>query len=116
MQHPPKLSHQVSRALRTFSLWVANGTVGLPLLEGVEYRSVMLEEPGLMETTYAIFANVITFDPAGRPLNSKYAEHRAAQYVRSYCDPSYEVEPPFEPWETALYEPPPRADPIGPRS
>ena len=108
MEHPPKLSHSCSGALRTFSYWVAAGSVGLPLLEGVEYRQTMLEEPSLMEMAYAIFANVVEFDAAGAPINAKYAERRAAQYIRSYCDPGYVVTPPFEDWETALHGPPPR--------
>jgi hypothetical protein len=99
VKHPHKLSHSFSGALRTFSYWVAAGSVGLPLLEGLEYRQPMLEEPSLMEMAYAIFANVIEFDEHGEPVNAKYAEHRAAQYIRSYCDPTYVVAPPFEAWE-----------------
>src|SRR5262245_31287097 len=102
MEHPPKLSPAFSGALRTFSYWVATGSVGLPLLEGIEYRQTMLEEPSLMEMTYAIFANLLEFDTQGEPLNAKWAEHRAAQYIRSYCDPSYTVDPPFEAWEQEL--------------
>jgi len=110
MAHPKKLSHSFSGALRTFSYWMASGSVGQPLLEGVEYRQTMLEEPGLMEMAYAIFANVIEFDEQGEPVNAKYAEHRAAQHIRSYCDPSYKVVPPFEEWEMELYGPPSKKD------
>ncbi|OGT88714.1 MAG: hypothetical protein A2286_07315 [Gammaproteobacteria bacterium RIFOXYA12_FULL_61_12] len=111
MKNPSKLSHSFSGALRTFSYWVATGSVGHPLLEGIEYRQTMLEEPSLMEMAYAIFANVIEFDEQGEPINAKYAERRAAQYIRSYCDPEYVVTPPFEAWEQELYGPPPRKDP-----
>ena len=62
-KHPRHLSHSFSGALRTFSYWVANGSVGLPLLEGVEYRQTILEEPSLMEMAYAIFANVMGANP-----------------------------------------------------
>jgi len=110
MKHPPRLSHSFSGALRTFSYWVAAGSVGLPLLAGVEYRQTMLEEPSLMEMAFAIFANVVELDDEGAPINAKYAEHRAAQYIRSYCDPGYVVTPPFEAWEQALHGPPPRED------
>lgn len=34
-----KLSHSVSGAVRQFSYWIANGTVGYPLLEGIDYFS-----------------------------------------------------------------------------
>ncbi|XXY44653.1 hypothetical protein WME91_32080 [Sorangium sp. So ce269] len=111
MKYPLKLSPSFSGALRTFSFWIANGSVGHPLLEGVRYREVMIEEPSLLEQVYAIFANVIEFNEEGDPLNAKYAEHRAAQYIRSYCEPGYVVSPPFEAWEQELHAPPPRRDP-----
>jgi len=36
-------------------------------------------------------------------LSNSYAEKRAAQYIRQYCDKSYSVDKPFEDWEVALY-------------
>ncbi|MBB4392477.1 hypothetical protein GGD62_001561 [Bradyrhizobium sp. ERR14] len=111
MNHPSKLSAAFSGALRTFSYWIAAGSVGHPLLEGIEYRQVMLAEPSLMEQAYAIFANIIELDQQGMPVNAKYAEHRAAQWIRSYCDRGFQVMPPFESWELELNEPPPREDP-----
>jgi hypothetical protein len=106
-----RVSSSLSGALRTFSYWIANGTVGHPLLEGVEYSSLLSDEPSALEQTYAIFANVIEMDSEGTVLNAKHAERRAAQWLRSYFDPAYRVEPPFEDWEVKLHEPPPRADP-----
>jgi diguanylate cyclase (GGDEF)-like protein len=100
---PSRLGPGVSGALRKFSYWVASGTLGHPVLEGTGYREAMLEEPSLMEMAFAIFANVLTLDERGHPTNTKEAEARAAQYVRSYCDPTYVVEPPFEQWEMNLY-------------
>lgn len=100
--YPPRLSNSFSGALRQFSYWVANGSVGYPLLEGVDYVSVMMEEPSLMEQAYAIFANNIEMDESGRVLNAKHAEHRAAQYIRQYCEGD-QAEPPFEGWEVSLY-------------
>lgn len=113
MDHQPrqKLSHSFSGALRTFSFWVANGTLGYPLLEEIDYSDLLSEEPSALELTYAIFANVIEMDDKGTVLNAKYAEHRAAQWLRSYCDPNYEVVPPFEDWEVYLHGPPPPVDP-----
>ncbi len=108
-----RLSHSFSGALRTFSFWVANGTLGLPVLEGIEYQFVLTEEPSAMEQVYAIFANVIVLDDRGKVLNAKHAERRAAEWLRSYIDPSYIVEPALEDWELALHEAPPREDPAG---
>lgn len=97
-----KLSHSFSSALRTFSFWIANGTVGYPLLEGIDY-SCIFHEPSMLEQAYAIFANVIEIDDDGNVLNAKYAEKRAAQFIRSYVDRNYVVEPPLEAWEVELY-------------
>ena len=83
-----KLSHSFSGALRTFSFWVANGTLGNPILEGIDYRSTVFCEPSALEQVYAIFANVLEFDEAGLVQNAKYAERRAAQWLRSYIDPT----------------------------
>ncbi|MDC3954050.1 DUF7677 family protein [Polyangium jinanense] len=98
----PKVSPSVRGAVRLFSYWLANGTAGLPLLDGVDY-SAIFEEPSALEQTYAIFMNVLEFDDAGIVLNAKQAERRAAQFIRSYVEPDYVVEPPFEDWEVELY-------------
>lgn len=110
MKFPTKLSSGFSGALRTFSFWVANGSVGQPLLNGFDYWDELKSSPSLMEEVYAIFANVIELDEGGVPVNAKYAEFRAAQRIRSWCDPTYTVMPPFEGWESELYEPPERED------
>lgn len=105
-----KLSFSFSGTLRTFSYWVANGTLGHEILEGIEYRSVLMKEPSSLEQVYAIFANVIELDDAGDVVNAKYAERRAAQWLRHYIDPTYEVLPRIEQWELELYSPPPKVD------
>ncbi len=104
------LSPSVSGAIRTFSFWLANGSVGYPLLEGVDC-SCLWEEPSALEQTYAIFVNVLAMDDDGRVVNAKHAEHRAAQWIRSYVDSGYRIEPPLEDWEVALRAPPPAHDP-----
>jgi hypothetical protein len=96
------VSNGVSGALRTFGYWIANATLGLPLLEGVDYWPLMREEPSLLEQTIAIFANVLTLDDQGQPTNAKDAERRAAMCVRQYCA-GIPAEPPLEGWEVALY-------------
>ena len=96
-----KLSHSLSGALRTFSYFMASGTHYM--LEGIDYLSLYGTEPSAIEQAYAIFANVIEIDDNGTVLNVKHAEKRATDYIRSYCDSSYVVEPPFEDWEVSLY-------------
>jgi hypothetical protein len=105
----PHLSHSVSGAIRTFSFWMANGTVGLRLLEGVDY-SCIFREPSALEQVYAIFANVLEFDENGNVTNAKYAEKRAAQYILEYVT-GKPADPPFEDWEVNLHTPPPKVDP-----
>ncbi len=99
-----KVSKSLSGAVRTFSYWVAHGTVGYPLLEGIDYVADMKEESSFIEAAYAIFMNNLELDEKGTVLNYKYAEKRAAQYIRRYYEPEYVVEPPFEYWETELHE------------
>ena len=105
----PHLSHSVSGALRTFSYWIANRSVGQPLLDGVDY-SCIFTEPSALEQVYAIFANVLEFNETGEVINAKHAEQRAAQYILQYVT-GRQVEPPFEDWEVSLHDPPPRVDP-----
>ena len=98
----PHLNHSVSGALRMFSFWLANGTVGMPLLEGIDY-SCIFSEPSALEQAYAIFANVLEVDDSGAVTTARQAELRAAQFIRSYVDPAYAVEPPLADWEAELY-------------
>lgn len=80
-------------------------------LEGVDYLALYGEEPSAIEMVFAIYANVIELDADGTVLNAKYAERRATDYLRAYCDASFEVDPPYEEWEIELHAPPPRRDP-----
>jgi len=98
-----KVSHSVSGAVRRFSYWLANGTVGNPILEGIDYFDEFKESPSLLETVYAIFINNLELDENGNVLNEKYAEKRAAQYIKQYCVEDYKAEPEFSFNEIELY-------------
>lgn len=100
-----KLSNDFSGALRTFAYFMASGSHYM--LENVEYLDIYGSEPSAIEMVFAIFANVIEMDSEGNVLNFTYAQRRATDYLRSYCDPSFKVTPPLEDWETELYGPPP---------
>nr|WP_205527171.1 hypothetical protein [Solimonas sp. K1W22B-7] len=82
------------------------------MLEDVDYLSLYGNEPSAIEQVYAIFANVIELDENGQVLNFTYAQKRATDYLKSYFDPTFKIEPPLEEWETALYGPPPLKDRI----
>ena len=103
-----KVSSSFSGALRTFAYFMSSGSHYM--LEGVDYLSLYGEEPSAIEQTYAIFANVLEMDEDGQVINATYAQKRATDYLRSYCDSSFTIEPPLEDWEVALHEPPPLKD------
>lgn len=96
-----KLSESFSGALRTFAYFMASGTHYQ--LKDIDYLKLYGEEPSAIEQAFAIFANVIELDENGEVLNAKYAEKRATDYIRSYCDSNFKAEPPFEDWEIELY-------------
>ena len=103
-----KLSHSFSGALRTFAYFMASGNHYN--LKEIEYLSLYGEEPSAIEQVFAIYVNVLQLDHKGTVLNAKYAECRATDYLRSYCDPNFIVSPPFEDWETTLHNSPPLLD------
>jgi len=96
-----RLSHSVSGALRTFSYFLASGTHYM--LDGVSYLDCYGNEPSAIEQTYAIFANVLEIDESGNVTNFVHAQKRATDYLRSYCDSNFQVNPAFEDWEVALH-------------
>jgi hypothetical protein len=93
----PEVSHSSREAVRTFSFWVANRTMGADVLAGLNYASVF-REPGALATAYAIFANTVELDDAGNVQNGTCAERRAAQYIRQYVT-GISADPPIEEWE-----------------
>lgn len=96
-----KLSESFRGALRSFAYFMASGTHYQ--LKGIDYLKLYGEEPSAIEQAFAIFANVIELDENGEVLNAKYAEKRTTDYIRSYCDASFKVKPPYEDWEIELY-------------
>ena len=98
-----KVSPYISGAVRQFSYWFAHGTLGYPLLKDIDYTGeVLREESSFAEQAFAIFMNNLEIDEEGNVLNYKHSEKRAAQYIRSYFDREYTVEPPCEYWECEL--------------
>lgn len=96
-----KLSESFSGALRTFAYFMASGTHYQ--LKGIDYLKLYGKEPSAIEQAFAIFINVIELDENGEVLNAKHAEKRAVDYIRSYCDSSFKVTPPYEDWELELH-------------
>lgn len=96
----PRLNPDCRAVINDFVYSMVNGLLGYPLLESIDYRPILMEEGSAAEQACAIFCNVLELDIDGQSINASEAEIRAAQYIRGYCDRSYEVDPPFEDWET----------------
>ena len=105
-----KLSNSFSGALRTFAYFMSSGSHYM--LAGVDYLSLYGNDPSAIEQSYAIFANVLELDESGEVLNATHAQKRATDYLKSYIDPTFKIQPPLEEWERALYGPPPLIDKI----
>lgn len=103
-----KLSPSIRGAVRQFAYWVANRTVGLPVLDGIDY-SAIFEEPSALEGAFAVFCNVLEADGHGVVTNLRAAERRAAEYIRAYCDPGFTPNPPLADWEVELHPVSPEA-------
>lgn len=98
-----RVGKHICGAVRQFALYFAKGTLGYPLLKGIDYTGeVLKEESSFAEEAFAIFMNNLNVDEDDNVLNYKYCENRAAQYIRRYFDSSYTVDPPFETWEVEL--------------
>ena len=105
-----KLSNDFSGALRKFAYFMASGSHYM--LEDVEYLDLYGSEPSAIEMVFAIFVNVMELDEEGNVLNFTYAQRRATDYLKSYCDQSFKVSPPYKDWEMELYGPPDLQDKI----
>jgi hypothetical protein len=97
-----QLAEDLRSSLRFFAFYLANGTVDLHLLPDPSYVQDIVEYGSALESVFAVFANVLDLDDDGRVTNADHAQRRAAQWIRSYVDPQYVVEPPFEDWEVEL--------------
>ena len=97
-----KLSREIRTELRLFAFYLANSTLDSEILPSTKSYSEIFNEPSAVEQLFAIWANVLEIDDRGRVSNAAHASRRTAQYIRSFLDSSYKVEPPFEDWETEL--------------
>lgn len=97
-----RLPEDVRSSVRFFAFYLANGTLARDVLGDLDYRKDLLQFGSDLETPFAIFTNVLEVDDDGRVTNNAQAQRRAAQWIRSYCDPDYVIEPPLADWETEL--------------
>lgn len=97
-----RLPEDLRASLRFFAFFLANGTVDVDLLDGIDYRPALMRYGSPLEMVFTIFTNVLEVDETGQVTNAGDAAFRTAQWIRRYCDPTYEVDPPFAQWETEL--------------
>jgi hypothetical protein len=95
-----KLSEDIRSWLRELAWSLANGS--LDMGRDIDYRS-LFQEPAFVENVFALWANVVEVDEAGRVINGEGARARVEQYIRTWLDKEYKVDPPFEDWEFELY-------------
>lgn len=108
LAHHGRVTHlptDVRAAIRFFAFYLANDTLDVDLLDGIDYRDRVFRFGSDLEMAFAIFTNVLEVDEEGRTLNDGEAQYRVAQWIRMRCDPDYTAEPPFEAWETELHGP-----------
>ena len=101
----PHLPHSLKDALRWFACDLSKGCLeddrwdwDADNVDITQFRLAIADETCL-QTAFTIWANVIVTDDNGVVQNADEAAFRAHQYVRSYIDRDYVVDPPFAPWE-----------------
>lgn len=97
-----KLSKSFCSSFRTFCYFMSSGNQYT--LKGIDYIDLYGNEPSAIEQVYAIYLNVLELDENGTVLNNDYAQKRATDYLRQYCDSkNFQVSPPYEDWEVELH-------------
>lgn len=99
---PDRLPHEIRSAIRNFAYQLADGTLNPDILAGIDYRPHLIESGPQLEMAFAIFTNVLAADHEGHVTHQDQAQRRAAQWIRAYCSPGYQIEPPLQDWETEL--------------
>jgi hypothetical protein len=99
-----RVSKSLATSVRQFAFWIANKSVGKSIIGNTD-NSNLINESSAFEMAFAIFMNNLELDDDGKVLNRGYAEKRSAQYIKSYIEPSYKVEPEFEEFEIILHGP-----------
>jgi len=98
-----KISEPVRAELRLFAFFLANRSLDAECLPASIDYSDIFSEASSLEQVFAIWANVIEINEDGEVRNARDASRRAAQYIRSFVDSSFVVEPPFMDWELTLH-------------
>jgi len=99
-----RLPADVRSAIHYFTLRFAGGTLAPEILKGIDYRPYLHTAGPDLEMPIAIFTNTLNIDEnntvTNTVTNTDTAHRRAAQWIRARCDPTYQIDPPLQPWET----------------
>jgi hypothetical protein len=100
---PAAIPEDLIATVRSFSFALGNGTLDREVLpREIDYRQSVVQFGSELELIYNIFLRNLTLTASGEVGNSSYAQRRAAQWIRSYCDPDYVVDPPLSDHEQEL--------------
>jgi len=94
-----QLPVEVRSSVCGFAFVLASGKLEKDVLDGIDYRPALMQDGSGLEMAFTVYTNNLVLEGEGEVYNDGVAYERAAQWVRHYCDPSYHVDPPFEPWE-----------------
>ena len=74
-------------------------------LEGFvgDYAEDIINYGSGLEMLTAIIGNIIRLDSDYQVMNEDWVRYRASQYIRAHQDLTYQVQPRFKAWETALW-------------
>jgi len=75
----PRVRDNRRPTIDEFAGWVARGSVGHPMLDGIDYWDDLKDSPSQMETRFAIFATSSNLTTRASPSTRKYAERRAGR-------------------------------------
>jgi hypothetical protein len=106
LSEPPDLARRlptdVRSAIHYFTKRFADGTLAPEILHGIDYLPYRHDAGPDLEIPIAIFINILNIDKKGTATNTAAAHHRAAQWIRARRDPTCQIHPPLQPWETEL--------------
>jgi transposase len=97
-----RLPADIRSAFHYFTKRFADGTLAPEILHGIDYLPHRHAAGPDLEIPITIFTNILNIDENGTVTNTDAAHRRAAQWIRASCDPTYQIDPPLQPWETEL--------------
>jgi hypothetical protein len=99
---PASTEMTITDVIKAYTRSLGNGTSAPTILTDIDYIPSLIEHGSFLEQIVAIFTNVLRVDDDHLVRNIEQATLRAAQYIRNYINPAYEIVPPLADWEVEL--------------